>query len=211
MASLAEALGTRANRTSTAIWNAVSVVVGTGFIYLMTQVKVSLLPFSPVPITGQTLAILLVGGALGFIRGGASVLLYLALAALGLPRVSATGETGIDLFYASSPTGGYLLGFLFAAVVVGYLSKRGWDRSIRSSIGAMLLGSVVIYLFGVPWLANALDVPAAKALELGLYPFVVGDLLKLFIAAGLLPSVWAFVGPRQAPHPRPGSERQRQS
>jgi biotin transport system substrate-specific component len=193
MGSLAEAIGTRAGRTSSAGWDVLLVVLGTGFVYLMTQVRISLLPLSPVPITGQTLAVLLVGGALGVVRGGTSVFLYLALAAAGLPRASATGATGVDLFYASSPTGGYLVGFFFAAVVVGYLSQRGWDRSIRSSIVAMLFGSIIIYLFGVPWLANALNVPAAKALELGVYPFLLGDVMKLLIAAGLLPSGWALV------------------
>ncbi len=170
------------------------VVAGTAFIYLMTQVKLSLLPFSPVPITLQTLAVLAVGGALGWLRGGASVVLYWALAIAGTPNVSATGNTGIDLFYASSPTGGYLVGWLAAAVLVGWLSERGWDRSFGSSVGAMLLGSIAIYLVGVPWLANAAGYDAATALERGLYPFVVGDTIKLLVAAGLLPALWRLLG-----------------
>ncbi|MBW3594467.1 MAG: biotin transporter BioY [Actinobacteria bacterium] len=160
----------------------------------MTQVKISLLPFSPVPITLQTLAVLTVGGALGWLRGGASIVLYWALALVGTPNVSATGVTGPELFYASSPTGGYLVGWFFAAVLVGWLCEKGWDRSFRSSISAMLLGSIVIYLVGVPWLANAYGLDAATALEKGLYPFVVGDVIKLLVAAGLLPAAWRLLG-----------------
>lgn len=170
------------------------VVAGTAFIYLMTQVKVSLLPFSPVPITLQTLAVLTVGGALGWMRGGAAIVLYWALALVGTPNVSATGVTGAELFYASSPTGGYVVGWFFAALLVGWLCEKGWDRSFRSSISAMLLGSIVIYLVGVPWLANAYGFDAATALEKGLYPFVVGDVIKLLVAAGLLPAAWRLLG-----------------
>ncbi len=170
------------------------VVAGTAFIYLMTQVKVSLLPFSPVPITLQTLAVLTVAGGLGWLRGGMSIVLYWALALIGTPNVSATGATGPELFYASSPTAGYLVGWFFAAVVVGWLSEKGWDRSFPSAIGAMLLGSIAIYLVGVPWLANAMGWDAATALERGLYPFVVGDVIKLLVAAGLLPLAWKLTG-----------------
>ena len=84
----------------------------------------------------------------------------------------------------------------YAAAVVGWLSRRGWDRSIRSSIAAMLLGEVVLYAIGVPWLIAALDVPLEKGLELGLYPFVIGDTIKLFVAAGLLPPAWRLVNRR---------------
>ena len=170
------------------------VVAGTAFIYLLTQVKVSLLPFSPVPITLQTLGVLAVGGALGWVRGGMAIVLYWALALVGTPNVSATGATGPELFYASSPTGGYLIGWFFAAVLVGWLSEKGWDRNFRSSISAMLLGSIVIYLVGVPWLANAAGYDAATAMERGLYPFVVGDVIKLLVAAGLLPAAWSLLG-----------------
>jgi len=172
------------------------VVAGTAFIYLMTQVKISLLPFSPVPITLQTLAVLTVAGAFGWLRGGMSIVLFWALALVGTPNVSATGNTGVDLFYASSPTGGYLIGWFFAALVVGWLCEKGWDRSFGSSIGAMLLGSVIIYLVGVPWLANAAGFDAASAMERGLYPFVVGDVIKLLVAAGLLPLAWRLSGKR---------------
>jgi biotin transport system substrate-specific component len=108
--------------------------------------------------------------------------------------VSATGVTGPELFYASAPTGGYLIGWFFAALLVGWLGEKGWDRSLRSSISAMFLGSIVIYLVGVPWLANAEGYDAATAMERGLYPFVVGDTIKLLVAAGLLPILWRLLG-----------------
>ena len=194
MTALAHSIGRGRSKNVSLATDILLVVAGTAFIYLMTQVKISLLPFSPVPITLQTLAVLTVGGALGWLRGGASVVLYWALAIAGTPNVSATGNTGIDLFYASSPTGGYLVGWLVAALVVGWLSERGWDRSFGSSVGAMLFGSIAIYLVGVPWLANALGYGTAEALEKGLYPFVVGDTIKLLVAAGLLPTLWRLLG-----------------
>ena len=96
----------------------------------------------------------------------------------------------------SAATGGYLWGFVLAAAVVGALAERGWDRSIRSSIGAMFLGEVVLYAVAIPWLMQALDISLARALELGLAPFVVGDTIKLLAAAGLLPLAWRVVRSR---------------
>ena len=194
MTALAHSISRGRSKNAALITDIGLVVAGTAFIYLMTQIKISLLPFSPVPITLQTLAVLTVGGALGWLRGGSSVLLYWALAIAGTPNVSATGNTGIDLFYASSPTGGYLVGWFAAALIVGWLSERGWDRSFGSAVGAMLFGSIAIYLVGVPWLANAGGYDAATALEKGLYPFVVGDVIKLLVAAGLLPTLWRLLG-----------------
>jgi biotin transport system substrate-specific component len=155
------------------------------------------LPFTPVPVTGQTLGVLLVGAAYGPGLGAATLLLYLAWAVVGLPVLAPSPDgshaSGLEVLRLVSVTGGYLWGFVIAAAVVGWLSRRGWDRSIRSSIGAMLLGSIVIYVVGVPWLMAALDVPLERGLELGLYPFVIGDTLKLLAAAGLLPAAWALL------------------
>ena len=194
MTALAHSIGVRRTRTAALATDLALIVGGAAFIWLMTQVKISLLPYSPVPITGQTLAVLAVAGAFGALRGGGSVALYLALAAAGLPQASASGETGIHLFYTSFPTGGYLVGWFAAALLIGFLCDRGWDRSMRSSISAMFLGSVVIYLVGVPWLANAAGYSAQDALERGLYPFVIGDTIKLLIAAGLVPALGKLVG-----------------
>jgi biotin transport system substrate-specific component len=158
---------------------------------LLAQVSVRL-PFTPVPVTGQTLGVLVVGGTLGSVRGAAAMLLYLAQGALGLPFF-AEGLSGVELLTLSSATGGYLWGFVVAGFVVGRLTEKGWDRSIGSSLGAMLIGEVIIFSFGVTWLSQAVGVPAEKALEIGLYPFLVGDLLKLAIAAGVLPIAWRLV------------------
>jgi len=163
----------------------------------LAQVSIKL-PFTPVPITGQTLGVLLVGAALGPGLGALSMALYLLEGAIGLPFF-AEGRSGADLLGLGSATGGYLWGFLLAGLVLGWLSRRGWDRSIRSAIGAMLIGNVVIYGAGVPWLMAALDVPLQQGLEWGLYPFVIGDTLKLLVAAGLLPAAWRLVGARQGP------------
>ena len=160
----------------------------------LAQVSVRL-PFTPVPITGQTLGVLLVGAALGPVLGGVAMGVYLLEGAIGLPFF-AGGARGPDLFSSTSPTGGYLWGFVVAGALVGWLSRRGWDRSLRSSIGAMLLGNIVIYALGVPWLVAALDVSLGKGLELGLYPFVIGDTAKLLLAAGILPAAWRVVGHR---------------
>ena len=194
MTTLVESVGRRRHAWPASIRAAITIVGASLVIAALAQLTVRL-PFTPVPVTGQTLGVLLVGGALGARKGLAAVLLYLVEGAIGLPFFAA-GAHGFELLKLSAATGGYLWGFAVAALVVGVLSQQGWDRSIRSSIGAMLLGQIVIYAFGVPWLAHALDVSGAKALELGLYPFVVGDVVKLLVAAGALPTAWRLLGPR---------------
>ena len=165
------------------------VAAGAGLIALAAQISITL-PFTPVPITGQTFSVLLVGASLGTLRGGASALLYLALGIVGLP-VYASGASGWAQVTGAS--GGYLLGFVIAAALTGALAERGWDRRFSSSIGAMLTGSVVIYLFGLTWLAHSLRTGLVDSLELGLYPFVPGDLVKLYLAAALLPGAWHVI------------------
>ena len=159
------------------------------------------IPGSPVPVTGQTLSVLVVGGALGQRRGVMSVALYLILG-LFLP-VYASGAHGLGTIVgfnsggvALSPVGGYLVAFLFAAALVGWLAENGWDRHIGGAIGAMILGEVVIYAIGVPWLAFSLGVSPAKAISLGFTPFIIGDAIKLAIAAGIFPVAWWLVGRR---------------
>jgi biotin transport system substrate-specific component len=189
---LAESLGTRTPIRSTAAFKVIAVAMGSLLIAGLAQITVKL-PFTPVPFSGQTLGVLLVGGALGSTLGVASVLLYLAEGAIGLPFF-AEGESGLDRLGFASATGGYLWAFVIAAFVVGWLARKGWDRGVGSSIGAMLVGEVLIFTIGVTWLAAAVDVPATKALELGLYPFIVGDAIKLFVAAGALPLAWRALG-----------------
>jgi biotin transport system substrate-specific component len=169
------------------------------------------LPFTPVPITGQTLGVLLIGAAYGPGLGMATIVLYLVWAVAGMPVLAPLADgshpAGLDVLARAGTTGGYLWGFVLAAGLVGWLSRRGWDRSVRSSISAMLLGSIVIYAVGVPWLHRALPaivghpVSWQVTLEAGLYPFLIGDTVKLLLAAGLLPLAW-----RTLRRLRPGDE-----
>ena len=167
--------------------DAVLVLVGTGLVAAAAQVSI---PFEPVPLTGQTFAVLLVGSSLGALRGLASLALYLLLGVAGAP-IYADGRHGWSIITGAS--GGYIVGFVLAAAVVGYLAERGWDRRFSSAVGAMLTGNVIIYAVGLPWLAVVLDTDLEKTLELGLYKFVPGDLLKLYLAAALLPTAWRAV------------------
>lgn len=191
MSTLASTLVPRTRASATASRIALA-VAGSLLVAALAQLRIPL-PFTPVPITGQTLGVLLVGAALGPGLGAASMGLYLLEGAIGLPFF-AGGASGWSLLGAASATGGYLWGFVAAAAVVGWLARRGWDRTFRGAVAAMLIGEVVLYAVGVPWLAGALGVPADRALELGLYPFILGDVLKLFAAAVLLPGAWRLVG-----------------
>lgn len=153
------------------------------------------LPFSPVPITGQTFAVLLTAAALGPLRGLLAQGLYLLLGLVGLPFY-AGGESGWQT--ATGATGGYLLGFLVASLVVGALARRGLDRRPHSTLLAFAAGTLVIYALGVPWLAVVADLSLSQALALGLVPFLVGDAVKALLAAGLLPGVWRLLTRRGA-------------
>jgi biotin transport system substrate-specific component len=196
VATIASTLAPRRSRVSTVTFRVGCAAAGSILISGLAQISITL-PFTPVPITGQTLGVLLTGAAFGPGLGVVTLGLYLASASLGLPVLAPNADGSHDVGLATlgvgAATGGYLWGFVAAAALVGWLSRRGWDRSIRSSIGAMFLGSIVIYGFGVPWLMAALDVPLEEALSLGLYPFVIGDTLKLLTAAGLLPAAWALL------------------
>ena len=149
--------------------------------------------FTPVPITGQTFAVLLSGAALGWHAGAASQGLYLVLGALGLPFFRG-GAGGWDI--VTGVTGGYLVGFIVAAAVVGYLAEQHRDRAVWTAVPVFAVGSLVIYAFGVPWLAVSLGVSGAEALRLGLVPFIVGDLIKIVLAGLALPVAWRLVDRR---------------
>ena len=169
------------------LYDAALVVGGSLLIALSAQIAIPL-PFSPVPVTGQTLAVLLTGALLGSRRGALSLLAYLAEGLAGLPVFSA-GRAGLD--HLRGPTGGYLVGFIAAAYLVGYLAERGWDRRPLTTALAMLAGNVALYLPGLAWLAKF--VGPAHAPALGLYPFIVGDLLKIALATALLPGGWKLL------------------
>ena len=166
--------------------DAVLVAAGAALVAVCAQWEIHL-GFTPVPLTAQTFAVLLVGASLGAARGGAALLLYFAVGLLGAP-VYAGSEGGWE--WVEGATGGYLVGFVIAATATGYLAERRWDRRFSSALAAMLMGSVVIYLFGLPWLAREIGTGLEGTLEAGLYPFVVGDLLKLYLAGAFLPLAW---------------------
>lgn len=174
--------------------NVLLAVAGTALIWISAKIQV---PFHPVPMTMQTLVILGLGMAYGWRLGGATVLLYLAEGALGLPVFAGTPEKGIGVAYMMGGTGGYLLGFLLAALACGWLAERGWDRNVITTALAMLVGNVIIYVPGLLWLGNLFgwDKPI---LEWGLTPFILGDLTKLALAAAVLPLTWRLLGKRRA-------------
>lgn len=162
------------------------IVLGSLFVAAMAQLSI---PLQPVPVTGQTFAVLLVGMVLGSRRGALALVAYLGEGLAGLP-VFAEAKSGLATMLG--PTGGYLVGFIAAAWVVGLLAERGFDRSLFKALIAMAAGNLVIYAFGLTWLAT--QVGFANALVFGLYPFLIGDALKAGLAALLLPSAWRLVG-----------------
>ena len=199
----------------------------TGFVALCAQIVIRL-PWTTVPITGQTFAVLVTGGALGAWRGASSLTVYMLLGMVGAPlfapdSAATVGAWDIHFILPWSgndglpwdiSSGGYIVGFIFAAALVGYLAERQWDRKPWVHFG-MLLGNVVLYVPGILWLAYLIGTdwihPVGKplgeliagegtwdkALKGGLYPFIIGDLMKLFLASLLLPSAWAIVNRRR--------------
>ncbi len=164
------------------------------FLALCAQISFHI-PFTVVPVTLQTLAVLLTGAALGSKRGGLTMIAYLVEGAAGLPFFE--GGTG-GIVHLIGVTGGYLWAFPIAAFVVGLLCERGLDRRFLTSALAMLPGTLIIYAIGVSWLAIVLHISFITALTFGMVPFIPGDLLKLVIAAALLPIAWAIVRRRNA-------------
>lgn len=164
------------------------VVAGSLLIAAAAQVRI-LLPFTPVPVTGQTFAVLLVGALFGARRGAASAMAYIALGLMGLPVFSAAPPGPAALV---SPTAGYLAGFVAAAWVTGALSERGWDRKPLTAALAMGIGSCVIFACGLLWLGRFTGWNVV--LQQGLFPFIPGDLLKIALATMLLPAGWKLMG-----------------
>ena len=169
-----------------------AVLAFAGSLLLTLSAKISV-PFYPVPMTMQTLVVLGLGMALGSRLGVAAVMLYMFEGAMGFPVFSGTPEKGMGVAYMMGPTGGYLLGFVVAAWVTGFLAERGWDRGFVSTASAMVIGNGVIYAFGLLWLGSILgwDKPI---IEWGMTPFLLGDFTKVLLAAIIMPTVWKMVG-----------------
>lgn len=179
-------------RTSPRLRDIGLVIAGALLIFLAARISFAI-PGNPVPITMQNLGVLIVGGALGLRRGGLAAFLYLAVGLVGVPFF-AEGKGGFAIILGA--TGGYLVGFVFAAALVGRLAELGWDRRIGGAIGATLLGTVVVYVVGVPWLAVTTGMSAGEAIATGLVPFLMVDAIKLLAAAVVFPSAWWVVGRR---------------
>ena len=170
----------------------VLVAAGAALVSLAAQLAV---PLWPVPITGQTLAVLLVGASLGAVRGAISLTLYAVLGIVGLP-VFSDGESGFGIIAGS--TGGYIIGFILSAALVGWLAQRQWERKILGGLAAFLAGTVATFAIGLPWLAvwlgnagypNDLN----SVLQAGFYPFIIGGLVKAVVGAGLIRLAWLGV------------------
>ena len=177
------------------------IAAGTALTSILAQIAI---PLWPVPITGQTFAVLFVGATLGVTRAVLSMVLYLAVGLLGLPVFApqSNGSHITGLAALLGPTGGYLIGFILATAFVGWLAQREWDRKWLRTLLAFLGGTVLIYAIGLPWLyvvVSNLHVPNPLQYTLanGLYIFLIGDALKAIFAAVLLPVVWHFVGPKK--------------
>ena len=173
------------DKTISVIAQLVLVLAGSALLALSAQISV---PFYPVPVTGQTLVVLMIGMAYGSRLGAATLLAYLVEGGMGLP-VFANGGAGWA--YLAGPTGGYLIGFLVAAFILGFLAERGMGRGPISTALAMLVGTAIIYVFGVTHLSGFIGFE--KSIAAGLLPFLYGDALKLIVAAGLMPLAWRAV------------------
>ncbi len=181
---------TVAEMLNSRVRHAVLIMIGAAFVALCAQIWI---PTQPVPFTGQTFGVLLVGGALGFRRGIMALALYVLLGTVGLP-IFAEARSGTAVLFGAS--GGYIIGFVLAAAVVGRLAELGWDRHIGGSLGAMLIGTALIYAVGLPWLAVVGQFSLADTIAFGLTPFLIWDAAKLAVAAGIFPAAWWLVGRR---------------
>ena len=168
--------------TISAVTKAALVVFGSMLLAASAQFKI---PLYPVPITGQTLVVLLIGMTYGPRLGGITMAAYLLEGAIGLP-VFAGGAAGVAVLMG--PTGGYLFGFFLASIAMGYLAELGMGRTAASTVAAMVIGNCLIYLCGTLWLANFIGL--GQAIAAGVLPFLYGDALKLIVAAGCMPMAW---------------------
>ena len=189
MSTLAPTLSARYfPRTAEWLRSLFLIVLGSLLLAALAQIQI-VLPFTPVPITGQTFGVLLIAAALGSKRGATAMLLYITEGALGLPFF-AGGASGLGIL--TGATAGYLVGFIVAAYVIGQLAERGLERNVRTSLIPFLVGTVIIYVCGVTWLSIVLG-SLNKAITLGVLPFLIGDALKLIAAGLVLPTAWKLI------------------
>lgn len=167
----------------TAVTQVVLVLGGAAFVGLAAQVIIPL-PFTPVPLTLQTFAVLLVGAALGSLRGVLAMTVYAVAGMVGVPWY-AEGKSGFG-----GATFGYIIGFILAAYIVGRLAERGASTTALRTTGLMVVGNIAIYAIGVSWLKFSIDASWGTAIALGMTPFIIGDIVKIALAAGLLPLSW---------------------
>jgi biotin transport system substrate-specific component len=184
---LGDLIAPNSSRAGQVVRDVLLVVGAAGFVGLLAQVSIHL-SFTPVPITGQTLGVLLAGTALGWRRAAASMALYAIAGVAGVPWFAGatSGFAGASF--------GYIVGFFFAAAACGFLAERGADRNVLGSVPAMVAAEVIIYAFGLAWLAVDLHLSLGATFADGFTPFVAGDAIKAAIAAGLLPVAWRLVG-----------------
>lgn len=189
-ATLAETLWLRSGNSL--VRKAALALAGSAVLAVSAKIQI---PFYPVPMTMQTFVVLVIGMAFGWRLGVATILLYLAEGAAGLPVFAGAPEKGVGLAYMLGGTGGYLAGFVLAAAACGYLAERGWDRSVLTTALTMLTGSVLIYTCGLLWLGGLMgwDKPI---FEWGLLPFLYGEAAKLALATLVMPFVWRIAGAR---------------
>jgi len=179
-------------KTSPVIRNATLAVLGSALMWLSAKVQV---PLYPVPITMQTLVVLVLGVAYGPRLGAATMILYLLEGAVGLPVFAGGWSEGGGFHLLYGPTGGYLAGFVVAAAVCGRLAEQGWDRKIVTAAGAMIIGNLIIYALGLTWLA--IQIGLADAIKYGIVPFLVGDALKIALGTCALPVAWRGISGRR--------------
>jgi biotin transport system substrate-specific component len=193
---LGDLIALNRGRVAHAVRDVALVIGAAGLVGALAQISLHL-SFTPVPVTGQTLGVLLAGTALGWRRAAAAMALYAVAGVAGVPWFAA-GSSG----YASASFG-YIVGFFFAATACGYLAGRGADRTVLGSVPAMVAGEIIIYAFGLTWLALDLHLSASATLSDGFTPFVIGDAIKAAVAAGLLPFAWKLTGQTRRPRPQP--------
>jgi biotin transport system substrate-specific component len=187
---LGDLIAQHRGRAAHAVRDVLLVAGAAGFVGALAQISIHL-SFTPVPITGQTLGVLLAGTALGWRRAAASMALYAVAGVAGVPWFAGATSGYLSVSF------GYIVGFFFAAAACGYLAERGADRSVLRSVPAMIVGEIIIYAFGVSWLAIDAHLSTNAALAEGFTPFVIGDAIKAAIAAGLLPVAWQLAGRRR--------------